>query len=47
MDELEALRVIVGVGLVMTCVGAGAEFWESLLPPPSHERRKIVRIIKI
>lgn len=43
-DELDELKVIVGAGVVMT--GVVAEGWESL-PPPPHEKRKIVSIIKL
>ena len=42
-DELDALRVIVGAGVVITGVGAGAAGWESLLPPP-HETRSMARV---
>ena len=46
-DELDLLRVTVGAGVVMTSVGTVAEGWESLLPPPPHEKRKMDSIIKL
>ena len=41
-DELDALRVIVAAGVVITGAGAGAEGWESL--PPPHETRRMARV---